>query len=118
MKQASERSVWQFVVGFICHHTISCFVTPLVEAATGGEGSGTRVIDFGRSVVMRYRNIQAKATAFITEDASEFSKLTLKRPQRKNSTISYEISIVGFDHLYIHTYITQHCNNQGAETWR
>lgn len=61
-----------------------CFVTSLVEAATGGEGGGgARVTDFGRSVVMRYRNIQVKATAHIAEDALEFFRINTQTTSAK-----------------------------------
>jgi molybdate transport system regulatory protein len=53
-----------------------CFQEPLVATATGGQGGGgAQVTEFGRMVLQRYREMEAKAAACVTQEMRAFSKL-------------------------------------------
>lgn len=55
-----------------------CFQEPLVETATGGQGGGgAQVTGFGRMVLQRYREMEAKAAACVAKEMQVFSKLLL-----------------------------------------
>ena len=50
------------------------FREPLVETAAGGKGGGgARVTGFGRDMLARYREMEAKARAAIAEEIDAFS---------------------------------------------
>ena len=57
-----------------------CFLEPVVETATGGQGGGgAQVTDFGRKALQRYRDMEAKAAACVTKEMRAFSKLLTSR---------------------------------------
>jgi len=57
-----------------------CFNSPVVETLTGGKaGGGAAVTDFGREVLQRYREMEAKATASVSKELQNFSTLLTER---------------------------------------
>jgi molybdate transport system regulatory protein len=57
-----------------------CFNSPVVETLTGGKaGGGAAVTDFGREVLQRYREMEAKATASVSKELQNFSNLLTER---------------------------------------
>jgi molybdate transport system regulatory protein len=57
-----------------------CFNFPVVETLTGGKaGGGAAVTDFGREVLQRYREMEAKATASVSKELQNFSSLLAGR---------------------------------------
>jgi len=53
-----------------------CFKSPVVETLTGGKaGGGAAITDFGREVLRRYRQMEAKATASVSRELQNFSHL-------------------------------------------
>ena len=57
----------------------SCFKSPLVETATGGQqGGGAQVTLLGKEVVRRYRAMEKKAQASVARDMAEFAALLLR----------------------------------------
>jgi molybdate transport system regulatory protein len=60
-----------------------CFMTPLVETLTGGQhGGGARVTELGQDVLKRYLAMEAKATASVQRELSEFAGLMASIPKR------------------------------------
>lgn len=54
------------------------FRQPLVATATGGShGGGAQVTEFGRDVLLRYREMEAKANKSIAADADALAELLL-----------------------------------------
>ena len=52
------------------------FKAPLVEAATGGKGGGgARVTDHGVDILRRYREMEDKAAASVTDEMEDFAEL-------------------------------------------
>lgn len=52
------------------------FLKPLIEAAPGGRrGGGARLTPFGRTVLVRYRAMEAKAQSALRRDMTAFRKL-------------------------------------------
>lgn len=52
------------------------FKAPLVEAATGGKGGGgARVTDHGFDILRRYREMEEKAAASVTDEMEDFAEL-------------------------------------------
>jgi molybdate transport system regulatory protein len=67
----SYRRAWQLVQAIN-----ESFAEPLVEKATGGRsGGGASLTPFGRTVVERYRRMEAKASGAIAGDVESFSAL-------------------------------------------
>ncbi|MEW5944412.1 MAG: LysR family transcriptional regulator [Pseudomonadota bacterium] len=58
-----------------------CFRNPLVDTATGGQGGGgARITEFGREVLRRYRELEAKAVAATAGEMAKFEELMASRP--------------------------------------
>jgi molybdate transport system regulatory protein len=56
-----------------------CFRRPVVDTATGGKGGGgAKITPFGRTVLRRYRVIEARAAAAIAQDIGRFSRELLR----------------------------------------
>ena len=56
------------------------FKEPLVITVAGGcSGGGAEITETGREVLERYREIEAKATASVQSEISDFSKFIAKR---------------------------------------
>lgn len=54
----------------------ACFRAPLVEAARGGSGGGgARVTPLGREVLLRYRQMEARATEALATELAAFASL-------------------------------------------
>lgn len=52
------------------------FLQPLVDTSTGGKGGGgTRLTDFGKDILRRYRRMESKAAACIEQDITEMAEL-------------------------------------------
>ncbi len=61
-----------------------CFHEDLVRTLTGGRGGGgTRVTPMGLDVLKRYRHMEAKAEASVSDEVAAFGKL-LKEISRKD----------------------------------
>ena len=57
-----------------------CFKAPVVETLTGGKaGGGAAITAFGREVLRRYREMEAKATASVSKELQNFSHLLTDR---------------------------------------
>jgi molybdate transport system regulatory protein len=57
-----------------------CFREPLVGTATGGRGGGgAQITAFGRTVLRRYRDMEARAAASIAQEMRAFSRLLRRR---------------------------------------
>lgn len=57
-----------------------CFRKPVVDTATGGKGGGgAQITPFGKTVLHRYRLIEAQATAAIARDMKKFARELLRR---------------------------------------
>ena len=57
-----------------------CFRKPVVDTATGGKGGGgAQITPFGKSVLRRYRVIEARAAAAIAHDIRLFTRELLRR---------------------------------------
>ena len=53
-----------------------CYREPLIATATGGQGGGgAQITDFGRMVLQRYQEMEAKAAACVVKEMRAFSKL-------------------------------------------
>lgn len=60
------------------------FKQPLVDTAIGGKGGGgSRITDFGRDVLRRYRRMEVKAAASIDADMAALIKLMSAYPSDK-----------------------------------
>ena len=71
----SYRRAWQLVEAIN-----KSFNSPVVITAVGGKrGGGAAVTAFGREIVARYRAMEDKASAAITRDLKDFSRL-LRKP--------------------------------------
>lgn len=58
------------------------FVSPLVQREAGGRGGGgASVTDLGRNALIRYREIEAKASAAVQAEVAEFSELLKTSPE-------------------------------------
>lgn len=56
-----------------------CFRQPLVSTETGGQkGGGAHVTDFGRDVLRRYLDMEAKAAVSVAGEMAQFVKLMAK----------------------------------------
>jgi molybdate transport system regulatory protein len=63
------------------------FRQPLVSTETGGQnGGGAHVTDFGREVLDRYLQMEAKAAAAVTREMSEFIRLMAPVPVEGDSS--------------------------------
>ena len=52
-----------------------CFREPAIETETGGRsGGGARLTDFGRSLISRYRTMQAKAGEALAKDLDDLTR--------------------------------------------
>jgi molybdate transport system regulatory protein len=72
----SYRRAWQLVEAIN-----SSFNQPVVTTAVGGKrGGGAAVTVFGREILASYRRMEDKASASITRDLKEFSRLLRKPP--------------------------------------
>jgi molybdate transport system regulatory protein len=57
----------------------TCFKSPLVATATGGQqGGGAHVTDLGREVVRRYRAMEKKARASVAREMADFTTLLVR----------------------------------------
>jgi len=57
-----------------------CFKQPLVSTETGGQkGGGARVTEFGREVLRRYMEMEAKAAGAVEGEMAQFVKLMSTR---------------------------------------
>ena len=57
-----------------------CFREPLVSTATGGShGGGAQLTEFGRTVLRRYRELEAKANELIKTEITELQSLLSAR---------------------------------------
>ena len=71
----SYRRAWQLVEAIN-----SSFYQPVVITAVGGKrGGGASVTPFGRQILASYQRMEDKASAAITHDLKEFSRL-LRKP--------------------------------------
>ena len=71
----SYRRAWQLVEAIN-----ASFNRPVVTTATGGKrGGGAAVTPFGREILASYQRMEDKASAAITRDLREFSRL-LRKP--------------------------------------
>jgi molybdate transport system regulatory protein len=69
----SYRKAWLLV-----DEMNQCFRTPVVVAAKGGvQGGGAQVTALGQEALARFREIQAKASAAISEDVRVFRRKLL-----------------------------------------
>lgn len=67
----SYRRAWMLVD--VMNH---CFREPLVTTETGGQrGGGARVTEFGREVLQRYLDMEAKAAAAVAPEMNNFARL-------------------------------------------
>lgn len=67
----SYRRAWVLV-----ETTNAAFVEPLVAANAGGKGGGgAQVTDFGRDILRRYRQMEAKASQAVSLDFADFQKM-------------------------------------------
>ncbi|MDP2156067.1 MAG: LysR family transcriptional regulator [Sulfuricella sp.] len=58
-----------------------CFRKPLVGTATGGKGGGgAQITDLGMEVLRRYREMERKAAAAVSEDMATLSTLFAEKP--------------------------------------
>jgi molybdate transport system regulatory protein len=59
-----------------------CFRADLVETVTGGRGGGgTRVTPMGLDVLRRYRHMEAKAEASVSDEVAAFGELLKETPR-------------------------------------
>ena len=71
----SYRRAWQLVEAIN-----ASFNEPVVTTAVGGKrGGGAAVTPFGREILASYQRMEDKASAAITRDLKEFSRL-LRKP--------------------------------------
>ena len=71
----SYRRAWQLVEAIN-----ASFNRPVVTTAIGGKrGGGAKVTAFGREILASYQRMEDKASAAITRDLKEFSRL-LRKP--------------------------------------
>lgn len=67
----SYRRAWMLVD--VMNH---CFNEPLVITETGGQrGGGAKVTDFGREVLQRYLDMEAKAAAAVAPEMNQFVRM-------------------------------------------
>lgn len=60
-----------------------CFTQAVVTAAAGGKGGGgAQITEFGKTVLHRYRRMEAKASACIITEVAELESLLAKKPRR------------------------------------
>jgi molybdate transport system regulatory protein len=53
-----------------------CFREPLIVTATGGtQGGGSQVTEFGRDVLLRYRELETKAAQSVLNELSALNSL-------------------------------------------
>ncbi|EKF61533.1 putative ModE family transcriptional regulator [Agrobacterium albertimagni AOL15] len=58
-----------------------CFKTPLIETSKGGKGyGGATLTPLGQEVLSRYRAIEAKAFAAVTDELAAFDDMIVDTP--------------------------------------
>lgn len=76
----SYRRAWQLVDTM--NH---CFKQAVVDTSTGGSGGGgAQVTDFGRQILVRYREMENKAAKAIQREMQTFSHLLSPLPPDQN----------------------------------
>ena len=81
LSEAARRMKMSYRRAWLLVDTMNqCFNFPVVETLTGGKaGGGAAVTDFGREVLQRYREMEAKATASVSKELQNFSSLLTER---------------------------------------